>query len=419
MPPRHGKSEVASVRFPAWFLGKNPKKSIIAASYNSEFAQGFGRQVRNIVSSQEFKNVFGDVELAEDSTAKSRWNTKDGGSYFAVGVGGSLTGRGADCLIIDDAYKNRQDADSDVIRESILNWYKSAARTRLAPNGAIIIIQTRWHDEDLSGYILSHEGKEDWEVINLKAIAEEDEPHRKMGEPLWDSQYSLKDLQDIKRDIGSFEWSALYQQSPIDSEHQEFRKQWFQYVPFDSLNRMNTNCFVSIDTAVSQRDSADYTGIVHNYVDRDNKWFIKAYRQKITPTELIDLIFKIYDEDKPVKIGIEKTVYLQAIKPFIDEECRKRNKFPTIVELKHNQIQKEIRIRGLIPRYETHSIFHIEGWCDELEEELLRFPKGVHDDVADALAYQSELAHAPYAPSRQELVENYQMRKRNTQNYNR
>src|SRR6185295_10191512 len=141
--------------------------------------------------------------------------------------------------------------------------------------------------------------------------------------------------------------------------------------------------------------SADYTGIVRNYVDRENKWNLKAYRMKVSPTELIDLVFTLYQQDRPEKIGIEKTIYLQALKPFLDEEQRKRNIFLPIVELDHKQVHKETRIRGLIPRYESGSVYHIKEECRDLEEELLTFPKAINDDVMDALAYQLQVAEAP------------------------
>jgi len=418
LPPRHGKSEICSIQFPAWFIGRNPDKSIIATSYSSELATDFGRQVRNLVDSDEYKHLF-ETRLAEDSTARGRWSTDKGGMYYAVGVGGSVTGRGADVLLIDDPIKNRQDADSPVIRNSVWSWYTSTARTRLSPTGSIVIINTRWHDADLSGMILASENKDLWDVVDFPAIATQDEQFRKEGEPLWGNRYTLENLLEIKKDIGSFEWASLYQQTPIDADSQEFKKDWFRPAKWEDVEKLNTSRYITVDTAVSQSDSADYTGVIRNYVDRENKWYIKADAYKINPTELIDLLFKLYEEDRPEKIGIEKTIYLQAIKPFIDEECRKRNKFLPIVELQHNQKSKETRIRGLIPRYESKSIFHIEGRCSALEEQLLRFPKGINDDVVDALAYQSQIAVAPYRPDQSEVQRIFEARRHNRNNFAR
>lgn len=390
MPPRHGKSEICSIQFPSWVVGKNKDRNIILASYSGDLAIDFGRQTRNLINSAEYKKIF-DTTLAEDSTAKGKWNTNGRGAYNAVGVGGATTGKGADFLIIDDPIKNRQDADSEVMRENAWSWYRSTARTRLSPEGAIILINTRWHDDDLASRILKN-NPEEWEIISLPAIAEKDEEFRKKGEALWADHFTLDILENIKKDLGSYEFSALYQQQPIDSESQEFRKEWFKVRDAEELRRLNTSNFLTIDTAISEKASADYTGICDNSVDKENFWNLRAWKVKLNPKDLIDLIFTLHEERQYQKIGIEKTIYLMAIEPFLKDEMRKRNKFLPIVELQHNQISKEIRIRGLIPRYQSGSIFHITNECKDLEEELLRFPKGVHDDVADATAYQLQIA---------------------------
>src|SRR3990167_9739884 len=154
VPPRHGKSEICSINFPAWFFGRNPKKSIIASSYNSDLAISFGRKARNIVDSAEYKHLFPRVTLAEDSKAAGQWNTNQGGEYTAVGIGGGTTGRGADVFLIDDPVKDKQEAESFTIQDRNIGWYRAVARTRLTPQGAVVVIQTRWHDKDLARQIL-------------------------------------------------------------------------------------------------------------------------------------------------------------------------------------------------------------------------------------------------------------------------
>lgn len=395
MPPRHGKSELGSVHFPAWAVGRDKNKNIIEASYSSDLSTDFGRQTRNLINSNKYQHIF-DTKLSEDSQAKGKWNTNGRGAYNAVGVGGATTGKGADILIIDDPLKNRQDADSPVIRETAWSWYRSTARTRLSPDGAIILIMTRWHDDDLAGRLLKSEGAEEWDILELPAIATKDEEYRKIGEALWADHFTLDHLEKTKRDLGSYEWSSLYQQNPIDEENQEFKKEWIKSITWEEVERMNTRRFLTVDTAVSQSASADFTGIVRNFVNQENKWHLIAYKAKINPHELIQTLFTLHAKDNYEKIGVEKTIYLQAIKPFLDEEMRKRNVFLPIFELDHQQTHKETRIRSLIPRYQSGSIYHIERQCNDLEDEMLRFPKSSHDDVIDSLAYQSQIAEKAY-----------------------
>lgn len=393
VPPRNGKSEIGSILFPAWYLGRNPDKEIITSSYSADLAQDFGYKTRNIVDNREYQELF-NTKLREDSKSKAKWLTEEGGGYTAVGVGGAITGRGANILIIDDPIKNREEAESQVVRDKIWNWYTSTAYTRLEKGGAVILILTRWHKDDLAGRLLKAQeaGGDKWEVIKFPAVATKDEPFRKEGEALWREKYDLKALEQIKKTVGLYDWSALYMQEPISSETQEFKEEYFQYRTMDEVRALNTRNTLTIDTAISQKASADNTGFCLNFTDRENKWNLKAWKKKMSPLELIDDLFSIYDMFRIEVIGIEKTIYLQAIKPFLDDEMRKRNKFLNIVELQHNQTAKETRIRALLPRYESRSIFHIKGQCGDLEEEEVNFPQGVHDDVLDATAYQVQVS---------------------------
>jgi hypothetical protein len=238
------------------------------------------------------------------------------------------------------------------------------------------------------------EGGEQWEVVKFPAIAEHDEKYRKQGEALWPEKYTLPDLENIKRTIGTYDWNALYQQSPITSESQEFKPEYWKYRTIEEVEALQTTRYLTIDTAISQRDSADNNGYCMNFVDRENCWNVKAWKAKETPMQLIDNLFALHSRWHFAKIGIEKTVYLQAIKPFIDEEMRRRNVFLPLVELHHHQTAKETRIRGLLPRYQSGSVYHINGHCEDLEEEQITFPKGIHDDVIDAEAYQLQVAEA-------------------------
>ena len=393
VPPRHGKSELGSIMFPAHYLGKHPEKEIITASYSADLAQDFGYKTRNLVNTQEYQELF-KTKLRDDSKSKAKWLTNEGGGYTAVGVGGAITGRGADLLIIDDPIKNREEAESLTIREKVWSWYTSTAYTRLEKGGAVILILTRWHKDDLAGRLLEAQenGGDKWEVVKFPAIATHDELFRKQGDPLWEDKYDLPALEQIKNTVGVYDWSALYQQEPVSSESQEFKQDFWQYRTMEEVLGLQTRNSLTIDTAISQKASADNTGFCINFADRENKWNLKSWKKKLSPLELIDDLFILWDTFRLEVIGIEKTIYLDVIKPFLDEEMRKRNKFLNIVELKHNSVQKETRIRALLPRYESHSVFHIKGQCSDLEEEMISFPKGTHDDVLDATAYHTQLS---------------------------
>lgn len=397
MPPRHGKSELVSVNFPAFCMGRNKDRSIMAASYGAALAQDFGRKVRNIMDDQDYKTLF-DTRLAEDSQAKGAWATNGRGEYNAVGVGGSLTGKGAGILIIDDPVKNREEADSEVVSESVWDWYRSTALTRLTPDGAVVIVMTRWRDNDLVGRILEEQrmlGLNDWEVVTLPAIAEHDEEYRKEGEPLWADHYTLEGLNQTKSAIGNYEFASQYQQNPVNRETQVFKPELFRYISLEEVKNKITNCYVTIDSALSKKKNSDSTGVTINWVDSDNVWYIKSYSIKVDPVELIQLIFDLHSTYKPVAIGLEETTMTQAISPFLDVEMAKKNIFPNVVPLKHGGVNKEVRIRGLLPRYDRGHIYHINGLCNDLEKELVRFPSSAHDDVMDSLAYQVFLAEAP------------------------
>lgn len=392
IPPRHGKTDLSSIKFPSWVLGKRPQTEIILTTYAQDLASDFGLATRDLMNSQNYKVIF-DTKLRADSKAKAKWLTDKGGGYTAVGVGGPITGKGFNIGIIDDPIKNREEADSEVIRESVWKWYRSTFLTREEGNGAIIIIMTRWHDDDLVGRILAEDN--DWEVIKFPAIAVQDETDRKQGEALWKEKFPLEILEDRRKNLGPYEFSSLYQQDPVDEESREFKQSWFKYRTLEELSRMNTRKFVTIDTAYKQAEANDFVGVTLNMVDRENMWNLMTWKLKVSPKEFIDFLFKLHSDYSPELFGIEEGAYNVVIKPFIEDEMRKRGIFFKITELKHNQQNKHLRIRGLIPRYSSGSIFHIEGMCNELEEELMRFPKGIHDDVVDSAAYQLDVAKAP------------------------
>ncbi|MDE1988888.1 MAG: phage terminase large subunit [Betaproteobacteria bacterium] len=226
MPPRHGKTELASIRLAPWLLTRRPKASIIAATYAQDFADELGRKARAVMQTTAHRWLAPHAALAPDNRAVSRWQTVSGGSYYAVGVGGPLTGRGADVLLIDDPHKNRAEAESKVSRDTVWDWFRSTAYTRLEKGASVAIIMTRWHEDDLVGRCL--ETGEPWDVLSLAAIAEQDEPHRRAGEALWPEKYPLDTLEQIRRTVGEREWAALYQQRPAPLEGALFKPDQLQ-----------------------------------------------------------------------------------------------------------------------------------------------------------------------------------------------
>lgn len=404
-PPRHGKSEISTKKFASWALGKHPDWPIIVGSYSSDLAVKFGQETRDIMQSSRYQRIF-DTRLSDDTKAKGYWKTDEGGSYMAAGAGGSFTGKGFKIGIIDDVFKDRKEADSKVIRDTRWDWYRSTFYTRQEGNSAIIIINTRWHTDDLVGRLLAQQKRDEqdgednydkWTVISFPAIATRDEDYRKQGDALWPDKFPIEKLKKTEKAIGPYEFAALYQATPITSENQEFKQEWFKYRTWHEVEILNTRKFATIDPGGKELEN-DQTGITRNYVDKENNWNIKSIGVHFDAAELIKYIFRLHDEGFEL-IGIEETVYLKAIKPFFDEECRKLNKFPNIEPLKHGGRNKEVRIRGVIPRYSSGSVFHIEGECSDLEGEMAVFPKGANDDVLDSLAYQNDIAEPPLADS--------------------
>lgn len=396
VPPRHGKSQQCSIDFPAWFLGRDPKKEIILASYSAELAQTFGGKTRNKVDSSEFKAIFPGVLLKEDEKARGRWTTRQGGGYVAAGVGGAMTGRGAHVLLIDDPVKNREEAESEVYREKTYEWFTSTAFTRLEPGGVVIIIMTRWHMDDLAGRILADETLDGLvKVLKFPAFATKTGANRKQGDPLWPDKYPTSKLEEMRTVVGPYDFAALYQCSPVLTEKQEFKPEFYRYIDEQDLESKSTANYLTVDTAMSKKAQADYCGFCDNSVDRENFWNLKAWRARLGPEELVDTLFSLHETRKYSSIGLEKTAYLDGLKPFLDSEQRRRNRFLPIVPLEHKQTAKEIRIRSVIPRYAAGSIRHVKGLCDALEEEQMQFPNGIHDDVLDALAYQDQLVSVP------------------------
>lgn len=377
MPPRHGKSELASRRFPSWFLGRNPARQIIAASYNSDLANDFGREVRNIVASEDYQRLF-QTKLAEDSKAANRWHTDKGGMYVAAGVGTAITGRGADLLLIDDPFKDRKEADSEIRRNDVWNWYTSTAYTRLMPGGAIVVINTRWHDDDLSGRLLAEQanGGDQWEVISLPAIGE--------SGALWPAWYPIDRLEQIRSVLPARDWNALYQQNPIPDDGDYFKAAWFgeyEELP-ERLNYYGASDYATRD------GEGDYTE--HGVVGVDfnkNVYIVDWWRGQTTSDVWIDKKCDLILAHKPLCWFGESGPIRRAVEPFMMSRMTQRNAFCR-VEWLPSIADKPTRARNIQAMASMGKVFIPKNapWKAEWLSQMLRFPAGKYDDGVDVMS---------------------------------
>lgn len=401
VPPRHGKSDETTIKFPSWVLGEHPSIPVIVSSYSADLAEDFGQKTRDLMNSQSYQDIFS-TRLREDTKSKGRWLTQSDGGYTAVGVGGAITGRGFKIGIIDDPYKNREEADSDTIRAKVWNWWTSTFYTRQEGATAIIIIMTRWHTADLVGQLLEEQQRkeeagetniDEWEVIRFPAIADEDEAYRKKGEALWPAKFNLAKLEKTRSAIGVMDFEALYQQSPLNALHAEFKREYWRYFEEKELPS-DFDIDITIDPAISQKKKACNTAIVAVGKARtDPSWYILDYKaDKFDPGQLIEATFSMYLEFRVkypfanIRVFIEGVAYQESLKYFFEEEMKRRRVF-FFVETFIDRHDKEQRIRGLIPMYKIGLIKH-RMWMNGLEKELLKFPKGQTIDIADALSFQ-------------------------------
>jgi len=394
VPPRHGKSLLASVLFPSWYLGRDPRRRVILASYSGDLAVDFGWQTREQMTKRVYGAIFPGSQLQSDNRSKNDWRTTEGGGYLSVGVGGSTTGRGADLFLIDDPVKDFEEAMSETMRNRVWNWFMSVARTRLQSNASIVIIMTRWHTDDLAGRVLES-GGDRWERVRLPFLAEVSDDRRRVGEALWPEMFPVEHVEEL-REESEYIFQCLYQQNPIASELQEFRPEYFRY--FDEVDIMGKDLYyyVSVDLAISQKRSADNTSIVvcGKTKNEPEIYVIEEDTGKYDPLAVIEKLFQIKERyrNRLVKVGIEGVAYQKALEYFLLEEQRKRGEYFTVVTLKPNG-SKEKRImgvNGLLPLYKAGVIYHRRS-MKALEGELLVFPVGRHDDRVDALAYQLQL----------------------------
>jgi predicted phage terminase large subunit-like protein len=379
MPPRHGKSLLASTYFPAWYTGRHPDRFVIAASYSQDLASDFGRSVRNIVSDPLHVATFPTSQLRDDSTAAHRFNFTAGGAYFAVGRGGPLTGRGAHLLLIDDPLKDDEEARSETVRKNLKSWFGSVAFTRLMPDAAIVLIQTRWNEDDLAGWLLRDHADEGWQTITLPAFAEERDPlGRAIGEPLWPERYPTQVLEAIKRQQGSTAFAALYQQRPSPEEGGVIKRGWWKH--YDALPADLDELIQSWDFAV--KDNGDY--VVGQAWGRKgaNAYLIDQVRDRLDfPASCHALQAFSAKYPFPAKL-VEDKANGPAIIATLKEQI------PGLLPVKPDG-DKVARAHAVTPYIEAGNV-HLPypmraPWINDFLEECSSFPNAVHDDQVDAM----------------------------------
>ena len=405
MPPRHGKSELASTQFPAWFLGRNPDREIIACSYSSTLAMSFSKKVREIIRSTKFRSCFKDCELAKDSQSTENWMTTQMGGYLAAGVGGGITGRGADCFIIDDPIKNREDAESATNRELVGNWYSSTARTRLEPGGGVLLILTRWHQDDLAGRLLHDmkNGGEQWEIIVYPAEATRQEKYRNIGDALHPARYDSAALKALRKSMTARDWGALFQQSPSTEAGSILRRQdWNRWC--EDKPPQCSYLIQSMDTAYSAKEQADFSVIstwglfkpegrmdghdLQSEYEEGHRFngkqahliLLDVVRKRMSFTDLKKEAFRLYKHWAP------DTVIIEA----------KASGTPLAHELRQGGVPEQTFTPGKgtdkLSRVNSVSVLLENGliwapkhkWADDLIEECHNFPNGKYDDQVDS-----------------------------------
>lgn len=415
MPPRHSKSETVTVRYTAWRMVREPASNIILGCYNQRLANRFSRKIRRIVG--------GEIALSKERKAADEWETLDGGSMCAVGVGAGVTGYGANLIVIDDPVKNRSEAESKAYRENTWDWFNDDIYTRLEPNAAIILIQTRWHEDDLAGRLLSESknGGERWEVVSLPAIAERSEETpvltdakgskqlvadqvgfalrahedksvlapsgdplgREPGEALCPDRYDIRALRRIEKKLGSYSFAALYQQNPVPLDGGIFKRAWFARIVDKAP--ADLKWFRGYDLAVSTRTTADHTASVRCGMDaQGNIYVADGFRARIEYPEQRRYVIERMSEEKDTSHGVESALHGQAL---VQDIIREAKLSRVVLRSIKTDTDKVTRALLWAAKAEAGKVTLVRGpWIEDFIEEICTFPNGAHDDQIDAMS---------------------------------
>ena len=383
MAPRHTKSEFASNFLPAWFIGRNPNMKIIQATHTTELAVGFGRKVKNLLDREDYTEIFPEAKLSADSKASGRWDTARGGTYYAVGVGSNLAGRGGDLVIIDDPH-SEQTAMSNNGFEDAWDWYTGGPRQRLQPGGSIILVMTRWSQKDLTGQLIKQMGKDpkadQWEIVELPALMDD-------GEPTWPEFWSQEDLEKVKASIPPSKWNAQYQQRPTGDDNAIIPREWWQRWEKDNVPNLEY-VIQSYDTAFSKKETADYSAITTWGVFRHEEIggprgliLLDSKKGRWDFPELKQIAWEQYQFWEPETVIIEA----KASGTPLTHELRNMG-IPVVNFTPSRGNDKVSRVHAVSPLFEAGMVFAPdESFADELIEEVAAFPNGEYDDLVDSM----------------------------------
>ena len=384
MPPRHTKSEFASFLLPAWMVGRDPKLKIIQVTHTGELAVRFGRKAKHLIDSDEYRKIF-ETTLQEDSKAAGRWETAQGGEYFAAGVGGAITGRGADLLIIDDPH-SEQDALSATALESAYDWYTSGPRQRLQPGGKIVLVMTRWSKKDLTGVLLKNQKDvkgDQWDVVEFPAILDHEPGKEK---PVWPEYWKLDELEKVKATLPVGKWNAQWMQKPTSEEGALIKREWWRRWKEDWIPQLH-HVIQSYDTAFLKKETADFSAITTwgvFYPNEDspaNLILLDAIKERMEFPELRRRALEQYKYWNPESVIVEQ----KASGTPLTHELRQMD-IPVSTFTPSRGNDKHVRVNSCAPLFESGMIWAPEQrFAEEVIEECAAFPHGDHDDLVDAM----------------------------------
>ena len=379
MPPRHTKSEFASVYLPAFMVGVNPKLKIIQTTHTSELAILFGRKAKNVIDSPEYNEIF-ETRLQEDSKAAGKWQTAQGGEYYAAGVGGAITGRGADLLIIDDPHSEQTVLSKDSF-ERAYEWYTSGPRQRLQPGGSIIVVMTRWSKNDLTGELLkaqSNKNSDKWEVIEFPAIMPS-------GRALWPGYWKKEELDKVKSSLSLKKWNAQWMQNPTSEEGAILKREWWKNWESDSLPPLE-HVIQSYDTAFLKKETADYSAIT--------TWGVFTLEDKGKQLILVDSVKGRYEFPELRRLALEQYKYWSPETVIVESKASglpltfelRRMGIPVVTFTPSKGNDKHARVNSVAPLFESGCVWapKREEWAQEVIEECASFPFGENDDLVDS-----------------------------------